>query len=95
MRLIDAEYLAREIRARYEYDYPTASGAFDTFATRLVPNIIKGVPTIDPVDYLQRKGYVVIPPTQIKLYKCPHCGIYTPMKTEYCQQCYGLMEEEC
>lgn len=51
MRLIDAEHLAKEIREVYEHQFPTASGDFDTFATKILTNIIKGAPTIDPVKH--------------------------------------------
>ena len=45
-RLGDLETLKAEISRTYEYEYPTASGAFDEFAAILVPNIIKNAPTV-------------------------------------------------
>lgn len=47
MRPIDADALKKEMLETYEYEYPTASGAFDEFASRIVPNIISNAPTID------------------------------------------------
>lgn len=32
--------LINEILSIYEYEYPTASGAFDEFVTKIIPNII-------------------------------------------------------
>ncbi len=44
---IERETAIREIRAVYEYDYPTASGEFDKFATKVVPDILRTIPTAD------------------------------------------------
>lgn len=48
------EYIKRsqalkEIRDAYEYEYPTASGAFDEFATTVVPNVLRNIPAADIV----------------------------------------------
>lgn len=48
-RLIDADKLLKEIRETYEYEFPTASGAFDEFVTMILPSIIKNAPTVDAV----------------------------------------------
>lgn len=47
-----AEYIERqaaikELRETYEYEYPTASGAFDEYATRIVPNVLRNLPPAD------------------------------------------------
>lgn len=47
MRLIDADALKKEMLETYEHEYPTASGAFDEFASRIVPNIISNAHTVD------------------------------------------------
>lgn len=47
MRMIDADALKKEMLETYEHEYPTASGAFDEFASRIVPNIISNAPIID------------------------------------------------
>ena len=48
------EYIEREaaikaLRDVYEYEYPTASGAFDEYASRLVPRILRNIPSADVV----------------------------------------------
>ena len=47
---IDRIEAIKEIRDAYEFEYPTASGAFDEFATMLVPRILKNLPTSDVVE---------------------------------------------
>ena len=37
-----------EIKSVYDYEYPTASGAFDEFVTMIIPNIIKNLPSAEP-----------------------------------------------
>lgn len=49
MKYIDADQLRVGILEVYEQEYPTATGAFDEFATRIVPNVIKQQPTVDAV----------------------------------------------
>lgn len=45
-RLIDADALKGEMIRTYEYEFPTATGAIDEFATRILPNIINNASTI-------------------------------------------------
>lgn len=45
-RLADVDVLKSEILRTYEYEFPTASGAFDEFVTQIVPNIIKKAPAV-------------------------------------------------
>ena len=52
------EYIERskainEIRDTYEYEYPTASGAFDEFVTMLVPRILNNLPAADVVEVVR------------------------------------------
>lgn len=51
-KLIDADKLKAAIFEAYEAEYPTASGAFDEFVTKILPNIINQQPIVDvaPVD---------------------------------------------
>jgi hypothetical protein len=49
MMLIDRDSLKHQIIETYEYEFPTASGAFDEFVTKIIPNIINNAPTIDAV----------------------------------------------
>lgn len=47
-----AEYINREATIKaihdvYEYGFPTASGAFDDFATKIVPSLLNSIPAAD------------------------------------------------
>lgn len=47
-----AEYIEREAAIKaihdvYEYGFPTASGAFDDFATKIVPSLLNSIPAAD------------------------------------------------
>lgn len=53
--LIDRNATLRQLLECYEYEYPTASGAFDEFATRIVPNIIKNATTVNAVEVVRCK----------------------------------------
>ena len=47
--MIDRDSLKHQIIETYEYEFPTASGAFDEFVTKIIPNIINNAPTIDAI----------------------------------------------
>lgn len=52
------EYIKRsqaikELRNAYEYEYPTASGAFDEFATTIMPNVLRNLPAADVVEVVR------------------------------------------
>lgn len=55
MRLIDRDSLKHQIIETYEYEFPTASGAFDEFVTKIIPNIINNAPTIDAAPVVHGK----------------------------------------
>lgn len=46
------EYINRDATIKaihdvYEYGFPTASGAFDDFATKIVPSLLNSIPAAD------------------------------------------------
>ena len=45
---IDRQAAIKEILRVYEYEYPTATGAFDEFVTNIIPNIINNLPSVQP-----------------------------------------------
>lgn len=47
---IERNEAIKELRDVYESEYPTASGAFDKYATMLVPRVLKNLPTADVID---------------------------------------------
>ena len=44
---IEREAVIRELRDVYEREFPTADGAFDLFANRIVPRVIKNIPAAE------------------------------------------------
>lgn len=53
---IDKQAAIKELCETYEHEYPTASGAFDEYATRIVPNVLRNLPPADvvPWSFLER-----------------------------------------
>ena len=62
MSIIDRDSLKHQIIETYEYEFPTASGAFDEFVTKIIPNIINNAPTVDAVEVV----------------RCRECKYYEP-----------------
>lgn len=52
---IERSKAIKEINDAYEYEYPTASGAFDEFATTVVPNVLRNLPAADVVEVVRCK----------------------------------------
>jgi len=46
--LINRQGAINEILRVYEYEYPTATGAFDEFVTKIIPSIINNLPSVQP-----------------------------------------------
>lgn len=44
---IEKQAAIKELCAVYEYEYPTAHGAFDEYATKIVPNVLRNLPPAD------------------------------------------------
>ena len=44
--LISRKNALDEIHRVYEYEFPTASGAFDEFVTMIIPNILQNLPSV-------------------------------------------------
>lgn len=99
MRLIDADKLANEIRETYEYEFPTASGGFDEFVTKIIPNIIKNMETVDSVPVVH--GYWTRYEVDVAEHPwhCSHCGWPPPKHVchiedmEYCSHCGTKMDD--
>lgn len=47
---IERSQAIKELTDAYEYEYPTASGAFDEFATTIVPNVLRNLPAADVIE---------------------------------------------
>ena len=46
--LISRQDAINNIIEVYEYEFPTASGAFDEFVTAIMPNILRNIPSAQP-----------------------------------------------
>lgn len=87
---IEREVVIRELRDVYEREFPTADGAFDLFANRIVPRVIKNIPTaeVEPVrhgrwKYYRKQGIAVCTECSFernldenfgRAMACPNCG---------------------
>lgn len=81
-----SEYIKREaaiesVREVYEREFPTADGAFDLFATRILPKTLKNLPAADVASVRRGKwvygkdlGYAFgsLPKNKFHLY-CTEC----------------------
>ena len=98
-RYIDADALRKQISETYEYEFPTASGGFDEFATKIIPNIINNAITADVVPVVRGewvksddyKGWLVCS-------ACRDCYVdnawVNGKKWRYCPNCGALMEDK-
>ena len=103
MRLIDADALRKQISETYEYEFPTASGGFDEFATKIIPNIINNAPTADIVPVVRGRWIVddtVYCGAGMRWYKCTSCNerVFTAVKGSkgyrFCPNCGAKMDKE-
>ena len=62
--LISRQNALDEIHRVYEYEFPTASGAFDEFVMKMIPNILQNLPSSEP---------------ERKIIHCKDCKFYTSM----------------
>lgn len=85
-----------EIHRVYEYEFPTASGAFDEFITVMIPNILQNLPSIDTertakvINHKYRIGTslnIVGEPTIDYEYLCNACKKKILLGDDYCSHC--------
>lgn len=67
---IERNEAIKELRDVYEFENPTASGAFDEYATMLVPRILKNLPTADVVE-VKHGEWIILGDCD---FQCPECG---------------------
>lgn len=98
-----AEYINRDATIKaihdvYEYGFPTASGAFDDFATKIVPSLLNSIPAADVVSVVHGR-WEYNPPT-INTYgqlRCSICNWWTldpsvDRSYSYCPNCGAKMD---
>lgn len=67
--MINEEKILKEILDTYETEYPTATGAFDEFVTKIIPNIFKNYTSKQkPKNIVYEDGY-------IQYWNCPNCNM--------------------
>lgn len=92
--LIDRQAAIDEIQSVYDFEYPTASGAFDEFVTMIIPNIIKNMPSAQPE---RRKGKWIVHKFSSNA-QCSECGMHfndvydMDNCDKYCRHCGTQME---
>lgn len=83
--LIDRQAAIDALREVYEYEYPTASGGFDEYATKLVPNTLKNLPSAQPE---RKKGKWILKPYIYGVAYCSECDYAQYINnTNYCPNC--------
>ena len=94
---ISREEAIKELREVYEQEYPTASGDFDEYASRDVPNVLRNIPAADvqPVKH-GRWEYIrnVKLSGTIKLCECSICHNKIFGGLSYCGNCGARMDGE-
>lgn len=99
MRLVDSDNLKRQIMDVYEYEFPTASGTFDEFVTRIIPNVINNAEAVDalPVvrgEWINRGDYVTAAYGSLNVKQCSVCkkDITIDDFDSYCPNCGAKMD---
>ena len=69
---ISREEAIKELREVYEYEYPTASGDFDEYASHYVPNVLKNIPAANVQTVVNTENMALVSDKFI----CKRCGIY-------------------
>lgn len=82
--LISRQNALDEIHRVYEYEFPTASGAFDEFVTMIIPNILQNLPATESErkkGRLQTVGFLTC--------QCSECGtqFHELEYTNFCPNC--------
>ena len=87
--LIRREDAIGEIREVYEYEFPTASGAFDEFVTVIIPNILRNLPSAEPERTAKVEWYPHL--TKLADGHC-ECGEDVQREWKYCPNCGCRLE---
>ena len=91
--LISRQAAIDKIFEVYEYEFPTASGAFDEFATVIIPNLLINLPS---AQHTGRWKVSDLPKGKMKY--CSECGFGQYIADErrygFCPNCGARMDEE-
>lgn len=95
---IDREAVVKSIIEMYEYEFPTGSGAFDEFITRLIPQTIKNLPiaNVATVAHERWNKCVVrgLGRSKTTILLCSRCSSRndTMIRFNYCPNCGAKMD---
>lgn len=95
---ISREAAIKELLDTYEREFPTADGAFDLFAVRIMPRVLRNIPAADvePVRMGQWERCFEDWRQQIEGDKCSACGFEyygTGIRRfHYCDNCGAKMD---
>lgn len=96
---IEREKVLKEILSVHEREFPTASGAFDEFVTKIVPNILACIPSADVAPVRRGRWIDLILAYEKRcdwdvLIECSCCGSrYSgDRRDNYCPNCGAKME---
>ena len=103
MPLIEKNGLYKQIYEVYDYEFPTASGGFDEFVTKIIPNIINNQKEIDAAPIVHAQWLELVPGDGSPY--CSNCkrtalgrGLFLNPKlmdwyiTSYCPHCGAKMD---
>lgn len=88
-----SDYISRkaaikELLDTYEREFPTAYGAFDLFAERIMPRVLRNIPAAD-VELVRHGRWKRYSTTMME---CSLCGKHTARhKFNYCPNCGAKM----
>lgn len=82
---IEREATIRELRDVYEREFPTADGAFDLFANRIVPRVIRNIPAIEVAH--RESIYVGWGEAWCEWGYCTNCNGANIIDAKYCNWC--------
>ena len=91
---IECEAAIKRLHDVYEYEFPTSSGAFDEFATKIVPCALRSIPAADVAPVMHGKW---IHESNSDAWVCSRCGRSVNADPEgidlYCYHCGAKMDE--
>ena len=91
----EKETVLKEIFSIYEREFPTASGAFDKFVTKTVPNILACIPSADVAPVVHGKWIEQEKYTFGVMYDCSICDnliLDNGHSWNYCPNCGAKMD---
>lgn len=98
-----AEYVERDVALKeifsvYEREFPTASGAFDEFVTKTIPNILTYISSADVAPVRRGQWKPAGLTFMGESVDCPECGYRIAASIgrgwNYCPNCGAKMEVE-